>query len=69
MPKQPLTWWDLVLYSWTSVFILCIVVGFPPFAFVWLLFPLWHRKRRRFQARVRKIRQDAYYDQWARDTF
>jgi hypothetical protein len=38
---------DIVLYLWVGVFLLAISVGFPPLALLFLLFPSWHRRRRR----------------------
>lgn len=59
MPKQraTTTWLDLVIYAWTSYFILAIALGFPPIVALWLLFPAWHRRR----VRAREVRRQQAY--------
>lgn len=42
---KSMTLLDAVLYAWTGLFLTCAVIGFPPLALLFLLYPAWHRRR------------------------
>lgn len=46
-----LTAWDVLLYVWSGLFLLCFCVGFPPLALLYLLYPVWHGRRKRRRGR------------------
>jgi hypothetical protein len=64
-----MTMLDLLVYSWTGLFVLVFCVGWPPLAALYLLLPRWHarrlRHRDRWAAEQRLAAEEAWLEQLA----